>query len=143
MPTQEPTDEFQPNRATRRAQEKSNRATLKALLGKKLKEREITIKVDDEELTLLLRALSSAEWDALMAEHEPTKKQKEDGQQFNIDTFPPALLSRVCVEPAISEADWAEIWASDTWSRGELSDLYGTAVSLCTAGFNIPFIAGA
>jgi hypothetical protein len=49
----------------------------------------------------------------------------------------------VCVDPVLTVEEWQEIWTSESWSRGEIGDLYGEAVSLCTSGFNIPFNASA
>jgi hypothetical protein len=148
MPTQETdetpeTEDFVPNRASRRATAKKSRATLKALLSKKPREREITLAFPGEdgstELTFLFRSVGAKDWESLVAKHPPTGAQRADGQPFNTDTFPPALLAAVCVDPAISEEDWVEIWTSPDWNRGEISDLYGQAVTLCTQGFDIPF----
>lgn len=150
MPTQE-TDEtpevedYTPNRATRRAAAKSNRATLKALMSKKPREKEVTLTLPGEEepVTFLFRSIGARDWESLVSKNPPTSSQRADGQPFNTDTFPPALLASVCVDPAISEEDWKEIWGSPDWNRGEIADLYGEAVALCTQGFDIPFNASA
>lgn len=147
MPTQE-TDEtpeveenFTPNRASRRAAAKSNRATLRALISKKPREKEVTLSLpgETEPMTFLFRSMGARDWETLVTKYPPTASQRSDGQPFNTDTFPPALLARVCVDPEISEEDWNEIWNSPDWNRGEISDLYGQAVTLCTQGFDIPF----
>jgi hypothetical protein len=148
MPTQETeeteAEEFTPNRAARRAKVKSNRATLSMLRSKKPQEKEVAVAFPDgaggtEDATFLFRSIGAKEWELLVAKYPPTSAQRAEGQPFNTDTFPPALLSRVCVDPALSEEDWVEIWSSPDWNRGEIADLYGEAVALCTAGFNIPF----
>jgi hypothetical protein len=146
MPTQETdetpeVEEYAPNRATRRAAAKANRATLKALLSKKPREKEVTLTLpgESEPVTFLFRSIGARDWESLVAKHPPTTAQRAEGQPFNTDTFPPALLSRVCVDPDISEDDWVEIWSSPDWNRGEIADLYGQAVTLCTQGFDIPF----
>lgn len=148
MPTQETdetpeVEEYTPNRATRRAAAKSNRATLKALMSKKPREREVTLSMPTDEgtqdMTFLFRSIGARDWESLVAKHPPTTAQRAEGQPFNTDTFPPALLAQVCVDPAISEEDWNEIWTSPDWNRGEIADLYGQAVTLCTQGFDIPF----
>jgi hypothetical protein len=147
MPTQE-TDETSEAvesapapRAARRPVALANRATLKKLMSKKPREKEVTLNFpgEDEPLTFLFRSIGANEWDALVKQHPPTSSQRADGQPFNTDSFPPALLSRVCAEPDISEEDWNEIWNSPDWNRGEISDLYGEAVTLCTTGFDVPF----
>jgi hypothetical protein len=146
MPTQETdetpeTEDFVPNRATRRAAVKANRATLKALLSKKPREKEVSLTLpgESEPVTFLFRSIGARDWESLVAKHPPTTAQRAEGQPFNTDTFPPALLSRVCVDPDIPEDDWMEIWSSPDWNRGEIADLYGQAVTLCTQGFDIPF----
>jgi hypothetical protein len=92
-----------------------------------------------EEATLLFRSIGAKEWDSLVKKYPPNHDQRADGQPFNTDTFGPALLARVCVEPEISESDWKEIWDSPDWNRGEVATLYGEAVNLCTTGIDIPF----
>lgn len=144
MPTQETDEtpeEITPNRAARRAAVKTNRATLKALMNKKPREKEITLALpgEDAPVTFLFRSIGAKEWESLVTQHKPTAAQRADGQPFNIDTFPPALLSRVCVDPEISPEDWQEIWDSPDWNRGEIAELYGEAVALCSRGFDIPF----
>jgi hypothetical protein len=147
MPTQEPEEveaEVRPNRAVRRAVEKSNRATLAKLLSKKPQEKEVKVllPVGDgktEESSLLFRSIGAKEWDSLVGKHPPTNDQRADGQPFNTNTFGPALLARVCIEPEITESDWKEIWDSPDWNRGEVATLYGEAVNLCTVGIDIPF----
>jgi hypothetical protein len=154
MPTQEAevtqTDEVaaepaKPNRAARRAAAKNHRATLTALRAKKPREKEVSLQLaaPDEPVTFLFRALGAREWEQLIALHKPTGAQRADGQPFNTETFPPALLSAVCIDPELTEAEWAEIWNSPDWNRGEIADLYGEAVNLCSAGFDIPFNASA
>lgn len=145
MPTEDPqnVEDIKPNRATRRSQEKVARATMKALVGKKRAEREVTVTLDGKPATMLFRAIGSKEWDLLQSQHKPTKAQIEQGMQFNVDTFPAALLSRVCVDPAMDEEVWQEIFDSEDWSRGELGDLYNEAISLNNAGFSVPFNASA
>ena len=152
MPTQEDdlTEEVTPNRATRRAAKKAGpqRASASLLLNKKPREREISLNLPTdgdgtEAATFLFRSIGAKEWELMVSKHKPTSDQRADGQPFNTDTFPPALLARVCVDPVITEDEWREIWGSPDWSRGELGDLYAAAVNICTDGFDIPFNASA
>lgn len=156
MPTQEPeeitpetdeVEEYKPNRAARRAKKTAGpaRATAALLRGKKPREKEIELLWPDSEdkVTLLFRSIGAKEWELLVSKHKPTPDQRADGQQFNTDTFPPALLARVCVDPSLSVEDWEEIWNSPDWSRGEVSEMYAQAVNVCSVGFDIPFSASA
>lgn len=153
MPTQEdiqaPEDtveEYKPNRATRRSKkpEGPQRATLDLLRNKRPREKEVTLNFPadgggTEAATFLFRSISAKEWELMVSKHKPTSAQRADGQSLNPDTFPPALLARVCVDPPLTESEWSEIWSSDEWNRGELGDFFSAAYALCTEGFDIPF----
>lgn len=158
MPTQETdesaeVEEYTPNRATRRATVKvkksgPKRATLAALKSKAPRQKEIVLPFpspegEAEEVSFLFQSIGAKEWELLVSKHKPTPAQRAENAAFNTDTFPPALLARVCIDPAMSEEDWVEIWESPDWNRGEISRLYGEAVDLCMEGFNIPFNASA
>lgn len=92
-----------------------------------------------EELELTYKAIGAQEYDKLVAKHPPTADQRVEGASFNIDTFGPALISKVCVEPEMSENDAKEIWQSPEWSRGDLMVLFRRAVELNNRGVDIPF----
>jgi len=149
MPTQdevipdEQVEEYKPNRAARRAKPTSTRATFSRLQNKAPQEKEVVVKTGDTEMSFLFRSIGAREWDLLVSKYPPTSAQRAEGQPFNTETFPPALMARVCIEPALSTEEWTQIWESETWSRGEIGDLYSAAVNLCTNGFNIPFSASA
>lgn len=125
--------------AARQEQSKeSKRATLDLLLGKKAREREIEFMVGDQPVTMLLRAVSSQEYDRLLTKNPPTPEQRVEGAAYNINTLAPALLSRVIVEPTLSEKEWSEVWQSKDWSQGELSDLFSACAGLCVSGLQVP-----
>ena len=92
-----------------------------------------------EEVSFLFQSIGAQEWDRLVAKYPPTAEQRVEGATFNMHTFAPALLSRVCVDPELSEDDWKEIWNSPDWNRGEVVQFYVTAVELCSTGMDIPF----
>lgn len=76
-----------------------------------------------EELTLT--ALPPEDLEALIAEHPPTKDQREqDGDAtWNEDTFRPALLAAT-VEGDVSEEDWADMYQTGQLNLGEFRRLY-------------------
>ena len=92
-----------------------------------------------EEMELTYQAIGAQEYDKLVAKHPPTSDQRVEGASFNIDTFGPALISKVCVEPEMTESDMKEIWSSPEWSRGDLMVLFRHAVELNNRGVDIPF----
>lgn len=114
------------------------------LKKKRPREKEVTFFAngddgEEQEFSLLFRAIGSKDYDDLMAEHPPTGEQKKQGLNYNVSTFAPALLSHICVEPAMSEEEWGGIWGSSDWNRGELNRLFAEAVDICTTGFDVPF----
>jgi hypothetical protein len=124
--------------ATRRRQ-----ATAEDLLGKPARTQEVTITVPGEkgdiELTLALKAISATAYDQLLAEHPPTKEQAAEGAGYNADSFAPAIIAAVVESPKLSPEQAAEIWTGETWSRGELRDLFMACVNLCARGLDVPF----
>lgn len=126
--------------ARRKQSAADKRATIEKLKGKAPATQEFSIYIDgDEELTLKFRAIGAREYDKLVAKHPPKAEQRAEGQSFNIDTFAPALISAVSVEPEITPEDAKEIWNAPEWSRGDLMVLFRNAVELNNRGVDIPF----
>jgi len=122
----------------------SRRATFDKLTRKKRAEREVSVTIpgdagEPEEITLLFRAISSTEYDNLMAKYPPTAKQKVDGSPYDFTKFGPAIVAAVCVEPQMSYEEVKSIWDSPDWSRGEIMTLFSAAVEICNVGLNVPF----
>ena len=142
MPKQE--SENIENRSKQR--EESRRATFDLLRNKPRAEKEIALSIptgdgESQDVTMLFRAIGSSEYDRLLTKHPPTIEQKAENASYNINTFGPALLAHVCVEPEISGAEWKELWDSGDWNRGEILQLFFNAVELCNKGLDIPFFA--
>ncbi len=123
--------------------ENSKRATFDLLKNKPRAEREVVLRLpnaegDFDEMTMLFRAIGSQEYDKLLSKNPPTQEQKADGGSYNVNTFGPGLLSKVCIEPDMDQKQWAEIWNSPDWNRGEMMQLFLVAVELCNRGLDIP-----
>lgn len=119
-------------------------ATFTDLVKKPVRTKTITMKVpgddgEEQELTLKVRAVGQQVYDSLLAEHPPNKKQKENGDSYNVETFCPALISKSLVEPVLTNDEALELWASETWSRGELTQLFFACVEVNNKGLDIPF----
>lgn len=125
--------------------EASKRATFDLLKSKPRAEREVLLKIpgsdgEIQELSMLFRAIGSQEYDKLLGKNPPTLEQKAEGAAYNVNTFGPSLLSKVCIEPDMDTAQWTTIWNSPDWGRGEVMQLFLVAVELCNKGLDIPFI---
>jgi hypothetical protein len=120
-------------------------ATLADLLSKPVRSKTLTMKVplgadgELEELTVRVRAIGQRSYDSLLSEHPPTKKQKENGDSYNVETFCPALISQSLAVPTVSYEEALELWTSELWSRGELSELFFACVEVNSKGLDIPF----
>ena len=102
-----------------------------------------TLDEDGEELLLSMKylALSSKEYDDLVAANPPTAKEKQAGAVYNVDTFAPALISKVSSEPKLSIEQATELYKSPDWSGGEIMTLFFNAQRVCNAGLDVPFNA--
>lgn len=118
---------------------KKTRATLADLMAKKARTKEVTISTPDGDLSLLFKSISSKAYDDLQAEHKPTKEQAKDGNTWNPDTFPAALMAACSVEPVMTYEEAAALWDSPEWSRGELMDMFLAVIKLNSEGLNVPF----
>lgn len=117
-------------------------ATLDLLKKKTPVRREVQVVVEDDsgesqEVTLVFQSIGSKQYDSLMAKYPPNKKQQDEGLQYDIDKFAPALIAACCVEPEMTLDDAKEIWESDVWNRGELFSLFLTAVAVNTQGHDL------
>ena len=124
----------------------SKRATLEQLKLKPRATTEFSIYLNSEdgeqvEVTLKYQSIGAQAYDKLVSKHPPTPEQRLDGATFNIDTFAPALIAAVCVEPEMTVQDAKDIWNSDDWSRGDVMVLFRNAVELNNRGLDIPFSA--
>ena len=122
--------------------ESAKRATFDLLKSKPRAEREVLLRLPSgdgfEELTMLFRSIGSQDYDKLLTKNPPTQEQKAEGGSYNVNTFGPGLLSRVCIDPDMSVKEWSEIWNSPDWNRGEMMQLFHVAVELCNKGLDIP-----
>lgn len=91
------------------------------------------------EVSLSFRGIPAHEYDRLISQFPPKKKDKQQGYAYDPDGFGPAIISATCIEPEMSEEDAKEIWMSDDWNRGERMMLLMAAIEVCTAGLNVPF----
>lgn len=102
-----------------------------------------TQNADGDEVVLKMKylAISSKDYDDLIAEHPPTATDKKAGQTYNMETFAPALIAAVSSVPKMTAAQATRIYKSAAWSGGEVGNLFMNAVRVCNAGLDVPFSA--
>ncbi|MCT9003533.1 hypothetical protein [Streptomyces rhizosphaerihabitans] len=85
-------------------------------------------------LALTFRALPRPVWEQLLREHAPSEAQADQGMEYNVETFPAALISACHVErddagevvDGMSIADAQELL--DTWADAEAKALFTAAL---------------
>ncbi|MDX3766409.1 MULTISPECIES: hypothetical protein [unclassified Streptomyces] len=88
----------------------------------------------DATLTLTFRAVPRPVWEQLLRDHAPSEAQADQGMEYNVDTFPAALISACHVErdaggaevEGMSAADAQELL--DTWADAEAKALFTAAL---------------
>ncbi|MFI5800999.1 hypothetical protein [Streptomyces sp. NPDC051677] len=76
-------------------------------------------------LTLTFRALPRPAWEQLLREHAPTEEQADLGREYNVETFPAALVSASSVD-GMSETEAQELL--DSWSDADAKALFTAAL---------------
>ncbi|WP_327349657.1 hypothetical protein OG772_20460 [Streptomyces sp. NBC_01321] len=90
--------------------------------------------LEDATLSLTFRAVPRPVWEQLLRDHAPTEAQADQGMEYNVDTFPAALISACHVErdaggaevEGMSAADAQELL--DTWADAEAKALFTAAL---------------
>ncbi len=82
-------------------------------------------------------------FEELLMSHPPTKAQKDHVAatgggilEFNLDTFPPALLALTASDPKMTLEEATEIF--DTWGSGDAEILFSTALLVCKERTSVP-----
>lgn len=116
-------------------------ATLADLRAKPARVEEVVLPLGDETVTIKVKSINTRVYDNLIGDHPPTKKDKEDGASFDLDTFAPALISACSKDPELSLEEATELWSSPDWARGELLDWFTACVQICNKGLQVPTTA--
>lgn len=106
------------------------------LLAKK-KLREVTVPLDlgdGDTVELLLRAMPRKTYRELLEAHP----SETDGD-WNVDTFPPALIAATCVEPKFTVKQAAKLW--DEWETGDSTHLFLECFKLNERSGGVGFIS--
>lgn len=119
-------------------------ATFDTLIRKPKRVLEFAVTTQDADgdavsLKMKFQALGGKDYDKLLEAHPPTAAQKRQNASFNIDTFAPALIAAVSLEPRLSVEQAEQLWTSSDWSGGEVSSLYMNAQRVCNSGLDVPF----
>lgn len=135
--------------AVRHADAQENRDALAPGIARRLED--LAEELRASQVTFTFRGLGRAAYRRLLIEHPATQDQTDSAGEFglgaleyNVETFPPALLKACCVGLMdadgdvidVGEIDWADVW--DTWSHGQTQRLWRTCVAANTAVADVP-----
>ena len=94
-------------------------------------------------VTFTFRDPGRKPFDDLVLQHPPTKDQKERVAElgggileFNIDTFPPALMALTASDPKMTLGQAETIF--DEWGSGDAETLFAAALLVCKEMTSIP-----
>ncbi len=94
-------------------------------------------------VTFTFRDPGRKPFDELAIQHPPTQEQKDRVMElgggileFNIDTFPPALMALTAWEPKMTLKQAETIF--DEWGSGDAETLFATALLVCKERTSIP-----
>ncbi|MFI9157492.1 hypothetical protein [Kitasatospora aureofaciens] len=90
----------------------------------------------DATVQLTFRALPRPAWEALLRQHAPTEEQADRGQEYNVLTFPAALIAASHVERDDTGAEVEGMTVEDAqalldeWSDGDAKVLFTAALAI-------------
>lgn len=89
------------------------------------------------ERTFVFQAVPHRRWSDLLAEHKPTKEQRDQGLDHNPDTFAPVAIAEAAVAPkmTVDQARW--LW--DNLSLGQAMRLWRCCLSVNVGVRDVPF----
>lgn len=127
-----------------KAPKRATQATFASLRSKPRRKLTFPVHTVDEdgeavELQVTYQAISSTNYDKLLESHPPKSSERAKGAVYDVDTFAPALIAAVSLDPAMSVEEAAEIYNSDAWSGGEIANLFTNALRVCNTGLDVPF----
>ncbi|MFC8895800.1 hypothetical protein [Streptomyces cinereoruber] len=81
--------------------------------------------LEDATITLTFRALPRPVWEDLLQEHPPTEQGADQGHEYNVDTFPAALISASSTD-GMTAGEAQELL--DAWSDPDAKALFTAAL---------------
>lgn len=90
--------------------------------------------LEDVTVVLTFRALPRPAWEQLLRDHPPTEAQADQGMEYNVETYPAALIAACHIErdeagaevPGMSEREAQELL--DAWPDSEAKALFTCAL---------------
>lgn len=104
---------------------------------------ELMERAAEESVSFTFKDIGRRAFDQLIMDHPPSKAQKDRHAEmggglleYDIDTFPPALIAATCADPKMTIEDAERIF--DEWGSGEAEYLFAQAILVCKERTSLP-----
>lgn len=100
------------------------------------KVKEVEDKLRKSSIKIVIQSMNRKAYDELISAHPATEAQLEEykGQrnkpQFNLETYPVALVLASVIDPEAPQAELEEWFNSDAWSGGEFTELFTACIQI-------------
>lgn len=88
-------------------------------------------------VTFRIRGLPKRRWSDLIAKHGPREQDRDEGLDYNAETFPVAALAACCVDPELSEEQAARL-VDDILTNGQWALLWRAILEANNRAVDIP-----
>jgi hypothetical protein len=100
---------------------------------------ELLAEAKGTEAEFIFASIGREAYDRIVEAHPPKPDQKKEGNQFDPETFPPALIAASCIQPTITPEQAYEIFnEASNWNGAELLRLFYAALEANTETNDIP-----
>jgi hypothetical protein len=118
----------------------AKRATLQMFKDRKPYEADFELELDGETVLVSMKAIGAKDYDKLVDQCPATREQIAENASYDQTKFMPLLLSKVCQDPAFTFDEWKDIFGGTNYGRGEISELFFTAVNVCNRQLGMKLI---
>jgi hypothetical protein len=125
--------------AARRADEETNEPNKAPAIARRIRDIEAEMRNSETEFTF--QAIGKSAWRDLLAEHPPSKEQKDLGFSHDPETFAVAAMARSLIDPYPGEGEEAEAEVQalvEKLTTLQLGKLWTTCMSANVDGGNAP-----
>lgn len=87
-------------------------------------------------IKIVVQSMTRKAYDLIISAHPPTEAQLEEYKssrqkpQFNLDTYPMALVLASVVEPDVDPVELEAWFDSEAWSGGEFTELFTACIQI-------------
>lgn len=101
---------------------------------------DLEAKLRQSSVKIVIQSMGRRAYDELAQKHPPTEAQIEQFKdqrtkpQFNIDTYPTALVVASVIEPVMADEELANWLDGEDWTGGEFTELFSQCIAINSQG---------